>query len=494
MLKFKKIFLIFLLISLLVLFWWSFNFSLAQWKPELKYPEIGQWRPQVIEETDILPKYIKYIFTLVVVIVGLVALSALIYGGFRYLTSAGSPAALTDAKERIIAGLLGLIIIFSSYLILTTINPQLVILGIGKPEPGKFTWRGGFVYFYLRNVKEPLKFSYNDPELPFPPGQVEKIKVENPQDWDEEKKEMVPRRKYALGAILHTEKKYKGGCRLFMVPFHKLDETWDNLDKNTKFGSLLTLGPAGMGLAPEVSSLNLFYRVPEKKSYGYVEFCPKVNLEGDCRIYTAGEEPFTLPDHLRGSALNPDGGVWSMEITGNYLVVLFDKVAPLSNKTPTKCQVFRGPAKYDNLEKADINKCGLFEIFGRYYWHFSCVQSAFIIPYLPAAWSIEELDKKIGITTFSDLETLGVPKKTEVEFTINYDKWRINWHFKPNLLASDKANFDFSILREDKTLLMTKKGITTEQKGIEELSGKGKYFLIANVKYGSWSIKIEPSF
>ncbi len=84
-----------------------------------------------------LQGYIKYIYNLLLAIGGLLAFGILIYAGFRYLTSVGSPARIADAKDQIFAAFLGLIILLSSYLILYTIDPQLVILkppGI-KPPP-----------------------------------------------------------------------------------------------------------------------------------------------------------------------------------------------------------------------------------------------------------------------------------------------------------------------------------------------------------------------
>ena len=91
---------------------------------EIKYPEIfGE--PPVSTDTSI-PDYVKYIFRFSVIIAGLVAFGALIYGGFSYLTSTGSPAKIADAKDRILSAFLGLIILLCSYLILYTINPLLL--------------------------------------------------------------------------------------------------------------------------------------------------------------------------------------------------------------------------------------------------------------------------------------------------------------------------------------------------------------------------------
>lgn len=80
-----------------------------------------------------LPDYIATIYNFALMISGIICFGSLIYGGFRYLTSAGSPSAINDAKDQISSALIGLVILFSAWLILNTINPQLVIL---NPTPG----------------------------------------------------------------------------------------------------------------------------------------------------------------------------------------------------------------------------------------------------------------------------------------------------------------------------------------------------------------------
>ena len=54
----------------------------------------------------------------------IVALGILTYAGFVYTTSAGNASRISDAKKWIIAGLSGLLILFSSFLLLNTINPD----------------------------------------------------------------------------------------------------------------------------------------------------------------------------------------------------------------------------------------------------------------------------------------------------------------------------------------------------------------------------------
>jgi hypothetical protein len=125
--SYKKFFLaIFLVIFLFFIF---VSFILAR-EAELEYPEIpGAEAPRSVK--TFMPEYIKYLFNFAIIIAGLVAFASLVYGGFRYLTSAGNPVVMGDAKSQITAGILGLVLILGSYLLLTTINPQLVILKVG---------------------------------------------------------------------------------------------------------------------------------------------------------------------------------------------------------------------------------------------------------------------------------------------------------------------------------------------------------------------------
>jgi hypothetical protein len=103
---------------------------------EVTYPEFfGTPGPGTVK-TDIA-QYFRYVYYAVLAIGGFIALGALVYGGFRYLTSVGSAAALQDAKDQILAALLGMLILFGSWLVLYALNPQLVALKepILRPSP-----------------------------------------------------------------------------------------------------------------------------------------------------------------------------------------------------------------------------------------------------------------------------------------------------------------------------------------------------------------------
>jgi len=80
-----------------------------------------------------LPKLINYIFSFLLLVGTLLVAASLIYGGILFLTSRGNAAQTSKAKSRITYSALGLLILFSSFLLLNTINPQLVNLFWKKP-------------------------------------------------------------------------------------------------------------------------------------------------------------------------------------------------------------------------------------------------------------------------------------------------------------------------------------------------------------------------
>ncbi len=59
---------------------------------------------------------------------GIVALGVIIFGGILYTVSAGNSSRQEDAKQWITSALMGLLLLFGSFLILNTINPELTKL------------------------------------------------------------------------------------------------------------------------------------------------------------------------------------------------------------------------------------------------------------------------------------------------------------------------------------------------------------------------------
>ena len=127
--NYRKIFLIFFFLIFLIFLLSGFALAKEEKPLEIKYPQIpGAEAPQTTKTA--LPEYIKYIFNFSIIIGGALAFGMLVFGGFRYLLSAGNPEAVKTAREQIFGSVLGLVILLSAFLILKTIHPQLVILKI----------------------------------------------------------------------------------------------------------------------------------------------------------------------------------------------------------------------------------------------------------------------------------------------------------------------------------------------------------------------------
>jgi len=74
--------------------------------------------------------YINGFYSLALIISGILAFGAIVYGGIKYAVGKGNPSSETEGKAWITSALLGLLLLAGAYLILYTVNPQIVSLGI----------------------------------------------------------------------------------------------------------------------------------------------------------------------------------------------------------------------------------------------------------------------------------------------------------------------------------------------------------------------------
>lgn len=99
---------------------------------EVKYPPIFGLR---ITEISSFPEYAKYFFNLGIALAGTLAVLVIIFGGVYYLISFGRGKFTNEGKEWIKAGIIGLLILVSAYLIVYTINPDLIYFRLEKLIP-----------------------------------------------------------------------------------------------------------------------------------------------------------------------------------------------------------------------------------------------------------------------------------------------------------------------------------------------------------------------
>ncbi len=92
--------------------------------PGLNNRTIGQMVGSSFQST-LLANYITSVYDYILAIAGIIASVVLMGGGVLWLVSSGSPDRVKKAKGIITNSLIGLVLLFSSYLILNFINPEL---------------------------------------------------------------------------------------------------------------------------------------------------------------------------------------------------------------------------------------------------------------------------------------------------------------------------------------------------------------------------------
>ncbi|MBI4087696.1 MAG: hypothetical protein HY434_02595 [Candidatus Liptonbacteria bacterium] len=80
-------------------------------------------------------EFIAQLYNFALMISGVLALGAIIFGGVKYMTAAGNPSGQTEGKEWIQGAISGLLLLFGAYFILNIINPDLTKLSLPALSP-----------------------------------------------------------------------------------------------------------------------------------------------------------------------------------------------------------------------------------------------------------------------------------------------------------------------------------------------------------------------
>ncbi len=316
--RFGKL-LIFILIALAIFI--LVNFALAR-ELEVPLPQIGE--EPAITETPLLPTYVKYIFNFGIGIAGLIAFVVIVYGGVRYLTSAGNPTAMGDANNQIFSGLIGLVVILGSWLLLTTINPQLIIISPQLKESGLVAQDTPGVYLCKDAAREDCQvFTKSTPDLGALNNQKPlyvkfknptKCKAEcKPEDCDEPRCREVTDR---YGAVFHEDKDYKDDCQVVLS-----DSQLNHTIRRSEIG--------GDG----ASSITIFRQREGNGKKGATVYKHKEYNERDkekqYQVFSVGE----YKDFKEYRFINCEGGwgrcdlddrISSIKVVDGYMAVLFE--------------------------------------------------------------------------------------------------------------------------------------------------------------------------
>ncbi len=102
--------------------------SSLQYEPQIQIPNSVFSTTSVTVTGDMLAQYIQAFYNYGMAVVGILAAIVLMAGGILWLTSSGDAGKVGQAKELIIGSIVGTGILFSSWIILNTVNPELLKL------------------------------------------------------------------------------------------------------------------------------------------------------------------------------------------------------------------------------------------------------------------------------------------------------------------------------------------------------------------------------
>jgi len=334
---------------------------------EIKYPVIpGEPTPPTVISMG-LPNYIKYIFNFSIAIIGIIIFGVLIYSGFQYIISTGSPEKLGSAKKGITSALIGIVVLFSAALLFNTINPELTKLetpdlNIIEPviTPGIYLCNykvdniDGLLRDYVRagnsdqsieaakRIKEIMRngdnicfrvafsgnisFSFN-PQTNDVFSVPKKIYIDGEIRWQ-----------HIYGIIYHQKDDFRGRCAIGIL-YNNINLNTDFPDQNSYIARTRYVG--------KIRSVTLF-EVPVDPYYSGVTLyqCLDYNKTGSCpaelggdpadktfpEIMPADDATFAFQDQLGNLASNNAGqenvnGTRSIQIDreGSYFAVLFSE-------------------------------------------------------------------------------------------------------------------------------------------------------------------------
>ncbi len=99
--------------------------------------------PGVASSTS-FPGLVSGFYSFALLMAGILAFGAIVYGGIKYAVSRGNPSAESEGKSWITNALIGLLLLAGAYVVLYTVNPQIVSLQIpGLPGLSAVSSTGG---------------------------------------------------------------------------------------------------------------------------------------------------------------------------------------------------------------------------------------------------------------------------------------------------------------------------------------------------------------
>lgn len=93
----------------------------GNFKWEVSYPFGGP-------KSELIPDYVEFIYRLAFFVGGALAVLMIILGGIEWTTAGVNPQAKNSAKDKLTKSIMGVLLLMASYVMLRTINPDLVVI------------------------------------------------------------------------------------------------------------------------------------------------------------------------------------------------------------------------------------------------------------------------------------------------------------------------------------------------------------------------------
>lgn len=94
--------------------------TFAGWKLEVPIPPMKGGTEVKLDD------YVTNVYNFMFMAVGIIGVLMFLVGGFQYMISAGNKAVSSEAKKTMINAIIGIILVLAAFIILSTINRQLV--------------------------------------------------------------------------------------------------------------------------------------------------------------------------------------------------------------------------------------------------------------------------------------------------------------------------------------------------------------------------------
>src|SRR3989339_642107 len=104
-------------------------------EPQVPLPGVGKTEINS-GSTSLISQYIRAIYIYAIGIVGIVATVVMMFGGILWIVAGGNASKIGEAKAWIVSSITGLLLALSSYMILYTVNPELVNIKMGALQQG----------------------------------------------------------------------------------------------------------------------------------------------------------------------------------------------------------------------------------------------------------------------------------------------------------------------------------------------------------------------